>query len=226
MERLSYFSRCPPSKRPNYFLYGLKSPFRPLWTNIVRDWILECEPSTNIVTPVRFDVLRRRRPFSIELLRENLQSLIPIRVTCRGKKGVVDDSTWIYLPTKNDLKQQKNPIVESRHSDQARIEERKMKKGKQSFHKGQTMINLFEERAKNTELSIIHDCDRKLLGAVTYGAFQYSRACCVGKGFIAAGGLIKLLESQTLEKNNKQKSRLVLIRTAASQYYRWASLEF
>ena len=131
----------------------------------------------------------------------------------------------IYLPTIDDLKNSKKPIIESRHYDQARKEERKMKKSKQSYQKGKIMIKLIEERINNIEQSIIHDCDRKLLGAITNGSFQFSRACCTGKGFIATGGLLTLLQQQE-QKNSKQQSRKVLIRTITSQYYRWALLEF
>ncbi|CAF4066711.1 unnamed protein product [Rotaria magnacalcarata] len=224
-EHLTYFSKCPPSKRPNFFLNGITSPFRPLWANIVHDWAMECDPSSTVIDSRRFYVLRDRRHLSLDNFRAHLHSLVPIRISIKGKKGVIDNSTLIYLPSMDDLKDNRKTIVESRHSDQARIEERKMKKAKQSYQKGKTMVKLLEQRANNREQPIIHDCDRKLLGAVTSGAYQFSKACCTGKGFIAMGGLIILSEQQK-QKNVKKQSLQVLIRTIKSQYYRSASLEF
>jgi hypothetical protein len=224
-ERLAYFSKCPPSKRPNYFLYGLSSPFRPLWNSMVRDWALQHDPSSASASPYRYDVLRDRRSLTTEILREHLHTLIPIRLSSRGNKGVMDDSTLIYLPTDKDLTAGKKIIAESRHSDRARIEERKMLKAKQPYRRGEVMVKLIEERAKNAEQAIIDDCDRKLLGALTSGSFQLSRACCTGKGFIAAGGLLTLLQQQPTKKP-QQRSRRVLVRTVTSEYYHWASLQF
>ncbi len=140
---------------------------------------------------------------------------------------MIDNTTLIYLPTVDDLKNKKKTIVESRHCDRARKEERKMQKEKQSYQRGKTMVKLIEERVNNIEQAIIHDCDRKLLGAITSGAFQFSRACCTGKGFIATGGLITLLQQQQQQqKNTKQSSLKVLVRTTTSQYYCWGLLEF
>ena len=229
-ERLTYFSKRPPSKRPNFLINGITSPFRPLWSNIVRDWALEYDPSTTVITPYRYYVLRDRRllsriTFSADTLRQHLHSLVPIRVNIKGKKGVIDNTALIYLPTVDDLKNSKKAIVESRHSDRARKEERKMKQANQSYRRGQTMVKFIEQRANNSEQSIIHDCDRKLLGAITSGAFQFSRACCTGKGFIAMGGLLTLLQ-QEVQKNTSKQCRHVLVRTTTSQYYRWALLEF
>ena len=225
---MNYFSKCPPSKRPNYFIYGITSPFRPLWSNIVRDWALQYDPTITVINPYRFYALRDRRLLSGKpLLPSNVQttsihSLVPIRVSIKGKKGVIDNSTLIYLPTTDDLKNNKRAIVESRHCDRARTEERKMKKAQQSYKKGKTMIKLIEQRVNNTEQAIIHDCDRQLLGAVTSGAFQFSRACCTGKGFIAMGGLLTLLQQQ---EGQKMMKKHVLIRMTTSQYYHWALLE-
>jgi hypothetical protein len=224
-EQLTHFSKCPPSKRPNYFINGITSPFRPLWATMVRDWAVEYNPSNTVIPSPRFYVLRDRRCRSLDALRQHLYSLVPIRISIKGKKGVIDDTALIYLPTIDDLKNSKKPIVESRHHDRARKEERKMKKAKQSYQRGKTMVKLIEERVNNNEQAIIHDCDRKLLGAITNGAFQFSRACCTGKGFIAMGGLLTLLQQQEV-KTTKQQSRKVLVRTIASQYYRWALLEF
>lgn len=228
-QRLTDFSMCPPSKRPNFLINGIRSPFRTLWTNIVRDWALFCEPSIQIPIPYRFHVLRDRRTPTIEMLKEHLHTLVPVRIECKGRRGVIDHTTLIFLPTTDDLKSVKQEIVESRHVDQARIEERKLKKNEQSFRKGQAMVKLIEDQANNFETSIIDDCDRKLLGAVTSGAFQFLRACCTGKGFIATGALITLLTQQQ-QKNEKQKQQKrlvrVLIRTTTSQYYRWATLQF
>lgn len=220
-EQLSHFSKCPPSKRPNYFLHGIASPFQPLWSKIVHDWAVECNSSSTDRTEHRFDVLRDRRVRSLDALRQHLYSLIPIRISVKGNKGVIDPTSLIYLPTVADLQNQKKPIVESRHSDRARQEERKLRKAKQVYQRGKTMVRLIEERVNNSEQTIIHDCDRKLLGAITSGCFQFSRACCTGKGFIAVGGLISLLEQQA-----QQSSRKVLVRTTTSQYYRWAMLEY
>lgn len=221
-EQLAHFSKCPPSKRPNYFLHGITSPFQPLWWNIVRDWAMQCSASKT--TDHRFDVLRDRRIRSLDALRQHLYSLIPVRIHVKGNKGVIDNTTLIYMPTNADLQNEKKPIVESRHPDRARHEERKLRKAKQAYQRGKTMVRLIEERVNNSDSSIIDDCDRKLLGAITSGSFQFSRACCTGKGFIAVGGLISLLEEQ---KNSKQQSiRKVLIRTTASQYYHWGMLEY
>ncbi len=217
-----HFSKCPPSKRPNFFIHGIASPFRPLWSNIVRDWALEYDPTNPVITPHRFYVLRNRHRLSLETLPQHLHSLVSIRISIKGNKGVIDSTTLIYLPTIDDLKNSKKTIVESRHRDRARTEERKMKKAKQSYKKGQTMVKLIEQRANNNEQAIIHDCDRKLLGAITSGAFQFSQACCTGKGFIAMGGLLTLLKQQ----EQKKQSQRVLVRTTTSQYYSWASLEF
>ena len=178
-----------------------------------------------MTTHQQFYVLRGRHSFTLEHLQQHLYSLVPIRICTQGKKGVVENTTLIYLPTMDDLKNNKKTIVESRHSDQARIEERKMKKAKQSYRKGKTMIKLIEQRANNSEQSIIYDCDRKLMGAITSGGFQFSRACCTGKGLIAMGALLTLLEQQK-QKNTNKRARHVLIRTIRSQHYRWASLEF
>ncbi len=224
-EQLTYFSKCPPSKRPNYFINGIASPFRPLWSNIVRDWVLEYNPSNTVIPSHRFYVLRDRRLRSLDVLRQHLYSLVPIRISIKGNKGVIDNTTLIYLPTVDDLKNSKKTIVESRHCDRARKEERKMKKAKQSYQKGKAMVKLIEERVNDSEQAIIHDCDRKLLGAITSGAFQLSRACCTGKGFIAMGGLLTLLQQQE-QKNMKKQSRKVLVRMITSQYYRWALLDF
>lgn len=173
-----------------------------------------------MITSPRFYVLRDRRLRSLDVLRQHLYSLIPIRITIKGNKGVIDNTALIYLPTVDDLKNSKKSIVESRHCDRARKEERQMKKAKQTYQRGKLMVKLIEERVNNTEQAIIHDCDRKLLGAITSGSFQLSKACCTGKGFIATGGLITLLQQQN------QQSRKVLVRTTTSQYYRWALLEF
>ncbi|UJR20918.1 hypothetical protein I4U23_024027 [Adineta vaga] len=223
-ERLTNFSKCPPSKRPNFFINGIVSPFRPLWSTIVRDWATEYDPTHTVIPSHRFYVLRDRQHRSIDSLRQHLHSLVPIRISIKGKKGVIDNTTLIYLPSVDDLKTSQKTIVESRHHDQARIEERKMQKAKQSFRRGQTMVKLMEERSKNNEEGIIHNCDRKLLGAVTSGAFQFSHACCTGKGFIATGGLLTLLQQQ--QQKSKKPSARVIIRTTTSQYYRWALLEF
>lgn len=217
-EQLTHFSKCPPSKRPNYFLHGITSPFQPLWSNIVHDWAVECNASNTGRSEHRFDVLRDRRVRSLDALRQHLYSLIPIRISVKGNRGVIDDTTLIYMPTAVDLENQKKSIVESRHPDRARHEERKLRKAKQAYQRGKTMVRLIEERVNNSEQAIIHDCDRKLLGAITSGSFQLSRACCTGKGFIAVGGLITLLQQQS--------SRKVLIRTTTSQYYRWGMLEY
>ncbi|CAF0881501.1 unnamed protein product [Rotaria sp. Silwood1] len=225
-EQLTYFSKCPPSKRPNFFLNGIASPFRPLWSNIVHDWTVEYDPSSTVINSHRFYVLRDRHRLSLDNLRQHLHSLVPIRISIKGRKGIIDNTTLIYLPTMDDLKDNKKTIVESRHCDRARIEERKMKKAKQSYQKGKTMVKLIEQRANNSKQAIIHDCDRKLLGAITSGAFQFSKACCTGKGFIAMGGLLTLLQQQQQQKNAKKQFQRVLIRTIKSQYYRWASLEF
>jgi hypothetical protein len=176
-----------------------------------------------VITSDRFYVLRNRRLLlsSTDTLRQHLHSLVPVRICIKGNKGVIDNTTLIYLPTIDDLKNSKKIIVESRHCDRARIEERKMKKAKQLYKKGKTMVKLIEEQANNPEQSIIHNCDRKLLGAITSGSFQFSRACCTGKGFIAMGGLLTLLQ-----QNTKKRSRDVLVRTITSQYYRWALLEY
>lgn len=222
-EQLTYFSKCPPSKRPNYFLNGIVSPFQPLWSNIVRDWAIECKASKTESTEHRFDVLRDRHIRSLDALRQHLYSLIPVRISVKGNKGVIDNTTLIYMPTSMDLQNEKKPIVESRHPDRARQEERKLRKAKQTYQRGKTMVRLIEERVNNSQSSIINDCDRKLLGAMTSGSFQFSRACCTGKGFIAVGGLISLLEEQ---KNSKQSFRKVLIRTTTSQYYHWGMLEY
>ena len=224
-EQLTHFAKCPPSKRPNFFHYGITSPFRPLWSIIVRDWAMECDPANSGIDASRFDVLRDRRRPSMETLRQHLLSLVPIRLIIKGNKGVIDASALVYLPADGDLRTNSKSIVESRHSDRARIEERKMKKAKQSYHRGQTMIQLIDERVNNGEQPVIHDCDRKLLGAVTSGSFQFSRACCTGKGFIAAGALLTLLQQQE-SKTRKTSELRVLVRTTASQYYRWGSLEF
>lgn len=178
-----------------------------------------------MINSPRFYVLRDRRRLSEDNLRQYLYSLVPIRISTKGRKGVIDNSTLIYLPTVDDLKDNRKTIVESRHSDPARKKERKMKKANESYKKGQTTVQLIEQRVNNHEQSIIHDCDRKLLGAVTSGAFQFSKASCTGKGFIAMGGLIKIFEQQK-QKNTKKQSYQVLIRTINSQYYRWATLEF
>jgi hypothetical protein len=228
---MTYFSKCPPSKRPNYFHYGISSPFRPLWSSIVRDWALEYDPSSTVITPHRFYVLRDRRLLSgtsllPDNLRQHLHSLVPLRIIIKGKKGVIDNSTLIYLPTLDDLKNSKRAIIESRHCDRARIEERKMKKAKQPYQRGKTMVKLIEQRVNNKDQPIIHDCDRKLLGAITSGSFQFSQACCTGKGFIAMGGLLTLLQQQQqTHKKTKKPFRHVLVRMTASQYYHWASLE-
>ncbi|CAF0843374.1 unnamed protein product [Adineta ricciae] len=221
-EQLAHFSKCPPSKRPNFFLNGVVSPFRPLWSNIVRDWAKEHDPTSTSAPSDRFYVLRDRQQHSIDFLRQHLHSLIPIRISTKGNKGVIDDTTLIYLPTKDDLKNSQIPVVEHQHRDQARIEERKMEKAKRPFRRGQTMVKLIEERAKNVEKDIIHECDRKLLGSITSGAFQLSHAYCTGKGFIATAGLLTLLQIQEAKKQSVR----VLIRTTTSQYYRWALLEF
>jgi hypothetical protein len=178
-----------------------------------------------VIPPHRFYVIRDRRLLSSDNLQQHLHSLVPVRVSVKGNKGVIDNSTLIYLPTMDDLKNKKKMIVESRHSDRARIEERKMRKAKQSYQRGKIMIKLIEERVNNNEQAIIHDCDRKLLGAVTSGAFQFSRACCTGKGFIATGGLLTLMQQQD-QKNKKKQFRRVLVRSTTSPYYHWASLEF
>lgn len=222
-DQLTHFSKCPPSKRPNYFLHGIASPFRPLWSTIVRDWTVECHPSPTESPPHRLYVLRDRRVRSLDALRQHLNSLVPVRISVKGNKGVIDSTTLIYMPTAADLKNGKKPIIESRHCDRARKEERRMQKAKQAYQRGKTMVRLIEERANDSEQAVIHDCDRKLLGAMTSGAFQFSRACCTGKGFIATGGLISLLQQQ--EAKNTQ-SRKVLVRTTASQYYHWGTLEF
>ena len=224
-EQLTHFSKCPPSKRPNFFHYGITSPFRPLWSIIVRDWAIQCDPANSTIDASRFDVLRDRHRPSMETLRQHLLSLVPIRLIVKGNKGVIDASALVYLPTDADLKANNKPIVESRHADRARIEERKLKKAKQSYRRGQTMIKLIEERVNDSEQAIIHDCDRKLVGAVTSGAFQFSRACCTGKGFIAAAALLTLLQQQE-SKSGKKSGLRVLVRTTSSQYYRWGSLEF
>lgn len=193
---------------------------------MVRDWALQYDPSSTSPSPYRYDVLRDRRSLSIEILRQHLHTLVPVRVSCKGNKGVMDDSTLIFLPTDKDLTSLgKKSFAESRHSDRARIEERKMLKAKQPYRRGEAMVKLIEERAKNAEQAIIDDCDRKLLGALTSGAFQLSRACCTGKGFITAGGLLTLLQKQPT-KHPQQRSRCVLIRTVTSEYYHWASLQF
>lgn len=224
-EQLTHFSKCPPSKRPNFMLNGIASPFRPLWQNIIRDWVVECDSSNAVINMNRFYVLRDRKGLSLDNLRQHLHSLVPIRIIIKGKKGVIDNTTLIYLPTMDDLKNTRKSIVESRHSDRARIEERKMQKAKQSYQKGKAMVALIKQRTNNSEQAIIHECDRKLLGAITSGAFQFSKACCTGKGFIAMGGLITLLEQQK-QNNMKRQCRHVLVRTIKSQYYRWASFEF
>ena len=224
-EQLNYFSKCPPSKRPNYFIFGIRSPFRPLWINIVRDWVLEHDPTTVLANPLRYHVLRDRRALSIDILRQHLHTLIPIRLSSKGNKGIMDDSTLIYLPTDKDLTTEKKIIAEPRHSDRARIEERRMLKAKQPYRRGQLMVKLIEERAQDADQAIIDGCDRKLLGSLTSGAFQLSQACCTGKGFIAAGALLTLLQQQQ-SKNPQQRSRRVLIRTVTSPCYHWASLQF
>lgn len=224
-EQLTHFSKCPPSKRPNFFLYGINSPFCSLWSVIVRDWALEYNPSNTVIPASRYYVLRDRRVRSLDALRQHLYSLVPVRIIIKGKKGVIDNTTLIYLPNKDDLKNPKKEILETRHSDRARQEERKMQKAKQAYQRGQTMIKLIEERVADSDKPLIHDCERKLLGAISSGAFQLSQACCTGKGFIATGGLITLLQQQE-QKNAKQQLRKVLVRTTSSQYYRWGLLEF
>jgi hypothetical protein len=193
--------------------------------NIVRDWALSYDSSVNLSDLSRINVLRDRRVLTIDILKMNLDSLVPVRVECKGNKGVIDSSTMIYLPTNDDLKRRRKLIVECRHRDHARIVERKMRKTNQSYRRGQTMVKLIEERSNDSEHSIIDDCDRKLLGAVTNGAFQFTRACCKGKGFIAAGGLLTLLKQQMTNKTSKHAQR-VLIRMNSSSYYHWASLHF
>ncbi|CAF3990738.1 unnamed protein product, partial [Adineta steineri] len=73
-EQVTHFSKCPPSKRPNFFINGINSPFRPLWTNIVHDWALEYDPTNTMIPSQRFYVLRDRNRLSIETLRQHLHS--------------------------------------------------------------------------------------------------------------------------------------------------------
>ena len=182
---------------------------------------MEYNPSNAISPSSRYYVLRDRSVRSLDVLRQHLYSLVPVRIILKGKKGVIDNNTLIYLPNKDDFKSANKDLIESRHTDRARQEERKLEKAKQSFKRGETMVKLIDERVKDSEKSIIHDCDRKLLGVITNGAFQLSQACCTGKGFIATGGLITLLQQQ-----EQKKFRKILIRTTTSQYYRWGLLEF
>ena len=121
--------------------------------------MIEYGSSKIMTTHHRFYALRDWYPFSLENLQQHLYSLVSMRLCTQGRKGTIDNTASIYLPTMDDIKNIKTVTVESGNSDKAQIEERKMKKAEQSYGRGRTMIKLIEERANDSEQAIIHDCD-------------------------------------------------------------------
>jgi len=240
-ENLNQYYKRPPSKRPNYSVLGVKSPFAPDWNELCDEMSVLRNPS-EIENIIR--LLGEKSPEELNILASKQQeNFIQVEVIMLSS-GVTCEGAMLSIPTSDDISKLKVDIndlntrgvydcvgpSEPAHDDP----EREKRKSDTALRKK----NRKRKRENKESIPLIRTSHfkvepfRKTIGFLTSGSYSHTFAKSVGIGLIKIKELTELFEikcsnyawlNELLVKKLKvSKSHLIcLMRIPTSEKYRY-----
>lgn len=220
--------RYPPAKRCNFAKLGIKSPFKPLWKQLIKDW-------TGLESSSDLFVFRG----DLKDIENQCEALVPVSLEVCGKGNFGPNSViclpnddddlenTIEEPLTDDSNESERKKIRQNHSKEKKFLRRKWKRIKESKNLNPDDLNEVKvlrdtkNEIYNAEMGnlwfpdpesvdgIRDSCSRKVVGFVVNGGFSQRRGKAAGVGFIV-GEAFKLI----------QINNLALVRDPKSNVYR------
>eukprot|EP00126_Sphaerothecum_destruens_P007007 Sdes_comp19642_c0_seq1m11429 len=218
------FLRKPPSKRPNYGVYGVSFPFHAPWgllasqkacvplethdglvaIQVVRDQQILCQLKDSLLRHRNHPRVDSCHQFVMNYGSQNKDVFVPIHLVMVSR-GVPERNSFLCLPLKEDLDTLPNgkSCLKSLQEPLHRAEDFVVSLTSQQFESKRNLQNL-----------------RSIVGFCTSAGYSYSHARGTAIGYIALGSLVELCQL-----SESQESPSLYIRNSTSAQYRSAFVD-